>query len=675
MSGAAEPVKDVELAINEAAKLLASQPLLAAERAQHILRSSPGHPLASLLLGMARRNHGAIASAIEILQPLAGAHPKWAPAHYELGVTFGLAGRARDAVAALHYAARLKPDIGEAWLLIADHMIALGDPASADLAYANHLAVSTGNPELLAPAAALCDGRHAEAERLLRAHLDQHPTDAAALRMLAEVAARLGRYGDAEDILARCLEVAPDFTAARHSYAVVLVNQNKTVEALAEIAKLLAVDPENPSYRNLQANALTQIGEYEHAIDAFAGVLANYPSNAKIWLAYGHSLKTAGRRDDSIAAYRRSIELAPALGEAYWSLANLKTFRFAGSDIESMRAQIARPDLPAEDRMHFHFALGKALEDKREYAESFVQYAEGNRVRRASLPAEAYVADETTAYVRRNKALFSAEFLRQREGWGCKDRDPIFIVGLPRAGSTLVEQILSSHSQVEGTMELADVGQMAHSLIDRFRKSDPSPYPELLAKLEADEFRALGERYLRQTRIHRKSGAPIFIDKMPNNWTHIGFIHLMLPNAKIIDARRHPLSCCFSNFKQHFTRGQYFTNSLEDIGRFCRDYVDLMAHFDAVLPGRVHRVIYERMVEDTETEVRRLLAYCDLPFEDACLRFYETDRAVHSPSSEQVRQPIFREGVDQWRNYEPWLGPLKEALGPVLETYPADPAP
>jgi predicted Zn-dependent protease len=675
MSGVPEPVETLDAAINQAARLLSSKPTLAAERALEILRTSPNHPLATLLLGMARRNHGAIVAAIEILEPLAGAHPRWAPVHYELGVTFGIAGRPAQAVASLRRAVRLKPDIGDAWRLIADYLIEMGDPAGADLAYANHLAVSTRDPRLIAPAAAICEDRIADAETLLRAHLEQHPTDAVALRMLAEAVARVGRYADAEDLLARCLAVAPGFTPARYNYAVVLAKQNKTAESLAEIGKLLAAEPGNPSYLNLQANALTRIGEYDQAIDAFAAVLADYPSNAKIWLAYGHALKTAGHRGDCITAYRRGIELAPALGEAYFSLANLKTFRFAPSDIDAMRAQLARADLSGEDRVHFHFALGKALEDAGDYAGSFEQYAEGNRVRRAGILQGSYVADETTAYVRRSKGLFSADFFRQREGWGCRDRDPIFIVGLPRSGSTLVEQILSSHSMVEGTMELHDVGQITHSLVDRAKQSGPSLYPEVVANLGADEFRALGERYLRQTRIQRKSGTPFFIDKMPNNWAHVGLIHLMLPNAKIIDARRHPLSCCFSNFKQHFSRGQHFTYSLEDVGRFYRDYVDLMAHFDKVLPGRIHRVIYERMVEDTETEIRRLLAYCDLPFEDACLRFYETDRAVRTPSSEQVRQPIFRDGVERWRHYEPWLDPLKEALGPVLAAYPANPEP
>ena len=674
MIGTTDPVGSEESRINEAAKLLATQPRVAAQRALEMLRDRPDDSRALLLLGMARRSQGAIDESLAILQPLAARYPDWAPAHYEFGVTLGLAGRNRDAVAALHYAARLQPDIGAAWLLIADHMIALGDPVRADLAYANHLAVRTGNPKLLAPAGALCEGRYDEAERLLLAHLEQYPADAAAMRLHAEVAARLDRYDDAEAILARCLQVAPDSAIARYNYAVVLGKQNKTVAALAEITRLLATDPQNPSYRNLQANTLTAIREYDGALEAFSGVLAEYPSNAKIWLAYGHALKTVGRLDESIAAYRHSIELAPALGEAYWSLANLKTFRFAAADVAAMRAQLARADLATDDRLHFEFALGKALEDARDYAGSFSHYDTGNRLRRASLPPGSYIADETTAYVRRAKAVFTAEFLAQRSGWGCADRDPIFVVGLPRSGSTLLEQILSSHSLVEGTNELHEVGLIMRSLVDQPGRPGVALYPDILKQRNADDIRALGERYLRETRVQRKTGAPFFVDKMPNNWTHVGLIHLMLPNAKIIDARRHPLSCGWSNFKQLYARGQYFTYSLEDIGRCYRDYVDLMAHFDALLPGRVHRVIYEKMVEDTAAEVRRLLAYCGLPFEESCLRFYETERAVQTPSSEQVRQPIFRSGMEQWQHYEPWLGPLKQALGPVLDLYPAVPA-
>jgi tetratricopeptide (TPR) repeat protein len=387
-------------------------------------------------------------------------------------------------------------------------------------------------------------------------------------------------------------------------------------------------------------------------------------------MSYGHSLKTAGRQSQSIAAYRKAIELSPQLGDAYWSLANLKTFRFTPAEIAAMRKQLARTDLAAEDRYHVHFALGKALEDAHEFAASFEHYAEGNRLRRAAIH---YDPDRTTGSVDRSRQLFSTDFFAARAGAGAPEPDPIFIVGLPRAGSTLVEQILASHSLVEGTMELPDITAIVQSLTRPREGGTSSRYPEIVASLGHAELRGLGERYLAQTRIQRKTGAPFFIDKMPNNWAYVGLIALILPNAKIIDARRHPLSCCFSGFKQHFARGQHFSYSLDDIGRYYRDYVALMAHFDAVLPGRVHRVIYERMVEETEDEVRRLLEYCGLPFEDACLRFYENARAVRTASSEQVRRPIFRDAVEHWRNYEPWLGPLKTALGPVLDAYPDTP--
>jgi hypothetical protein len=395
-------------------------------------------------------------------------------------------------------------------------------------------------------------------------------------------------------------------------------------------------------------------------------VLADYPNNARVWMSYGHALKTTNRSSECVQTYRKSIELAPHLGEAYWSLANLKTFRFTPADIEAMQAQLATTNLTDDDRLQFHFALGKAFEDARQFTESFQHYAEGNRLRRTGV---GYDADANIEQMQRSRALFTPEFFAARAGQGTQAPDPIFIVGLPRSGSTLLEQILSSHPLVEGTMELADIVNMARELGGPHARVQGA-YPESIAALDENALRSLGERYLEQTRIYRRTDAPFFIDKLPNNFAHTGLIHLILPRAKIIDARRHPLGCCFSNFKQHFARGQHFTYSLDDLGRYYRGYVQLMAHFDAVLPGRVHRVIYERMIEDTEGEVRRLLDHCGLPFDERCLRFYENERAVRTASSEQVRRPIYREGVDHWQHYEPWLGPLKSALGSVLEHYP-----
>jgi predicted Zn-dependent protease len=670
MSATPEPVGTLEVALAHARHLLQQDPSAAAEQAVEILKAVPGHPVAQLLLGVARRSSGAAAEAIQILTALSQQQPQWAAAHFELGLAFGAHRQGDEAVVALRRAVALKPDLPDAWRTLADHLAAAGDAEGADRAYAQHIRYSTRDPRLLDAGIALAENQIPVAEALLREHLKLHPTDVAAIRMFAEVAARLGRYADAEALLERCLELAPSFLGARHNYAYVLHRQNKLAKSLEQLERLLSGDPRNPGFRNLQAAVLGRAGEYDRALQIYAGVVKEYPSNAKVWMSYGHALKTAGQQGDCVTTYRRAIELSPQLGEAYWSLANLKTFRFSEPDLTVMQEQLRRNDLSDEDRFHFHFSLGKAFEDAREYAKSFQHYEQGNAIRRAMIH---YDADENSQQMRRSKELLTREFFATRENWGSSAPDPIFIVGLPRSGSTLLEQILSSHPLVEGTMELPDIIDMVRSLGGGRVRGEASKYPEILAELSAEELRALGEQYIANTRIQRKSDAPFFIDKMPNNFAHIGLIQLILPRARIIDARRHPMGCCFSGFKQHFARGQHFTYGLDDIGRYYRDYVELMAHFDVALPGRVHRVIYETMVDDTETEVRRLLDYCGLPFDQRCLRFYENERAVRTASSEQVRQPIYRDGLDHWQHYEPWLEPLKHALGPVLESYPEVP--
>jgi tetratricopeptide (TPR) repeat protein len=661
----------LEVALSHAARLLSAQPALAAEQATEILKVVPDHPVATLLLAVAHRSCGDPGSALERLQQLCRKQPRWAAAQYELGTTLGSLGQGEAAMAALRRAVALKPDMADAWRALAEHLTAIGDTPGADTAYARHIKAATKDPRLLAPAAALVENRIPEAEALLREHLKRYPTDVAALRMLAEVAARLRRYPDAQALLERCLELAPSFEAARHNYATVLNRQGKAAAALPQVEQLLASDPRNPGYRNLKAAILANVGDYAGSARIYEEVLQQFPQQPKVWMSYGHSLKTSGRLADAVAAYRRAIAMGPNLGEAYWSLANLKTYRFSAADVLAMRNALARDDLSEEDRLHFEFSLGKALEDEASYEQSFTHYAKGNRIRRKSHP---YSTEQNLSFVRRSQALFTREFFAARAGSGAEAGDPIFILGLPRAGSTLLEQILASHSLVEGTMELPDVPQIARELAARNgRAGDEAAFFQVVADLTSAELRALGERYLDGTRFLRKTDAPFFIDKMPNNCLYVGLIHLILPNARIIDARRHPLACCFSCFKQHFARGQNFTYGLEDLGRYYRDYVELMAHFDAVLPGRVHRIFYEAMVADTDAEVRRLLAHCRLPFEQGCLRFYENERAVRTASSEQVRQPIFREAVDHWRHYERWLEPLKAALGPVLSAYPGVP--
>ena len=667
MSGqvTAEPVGSIEVALAHGTRLLDRAPELAAEQAREILKLTPAHPAARLLLGIAERRRGEPESARQLLQALVEEQPRWAAARYELGLALVALGSGEQAVAELRRATELSPEMPDAWRALADVLAAVGDDAGAERARARFLRASVRDPRLIAAGAALCENRIPDAEALLRRHLKEHATDIAAIRMFAEVAGRLGRYLDAENLLARCLELAPRFDGARHNYAVALTRQGKHAAALAQVEQLLGFEPRNPGYRSLHAAALGALGDYDRAIEVYAGILEEFPRQPKLWMSYGHALKTAGRSAEGIAAYRRAVELDAGLGEAWWSLANLKTYRFADADIELMQRQLERADLPVEERFHFHFALGKALEDRRLYAESFAHYRDGNAQRRRLVHFD---VDRLHALVERTRQFFTPELLAARAGQGAPDPDPIFIVGLPRAGSTLVEQILSSHSQVEGTMELPDLPAIAMEVGGQ--GGGPARYPQALGDLDAEGLRALGARYLESTRIQRKLGRPFFIDKLPNNFLHVGLIHLILPNARIIDARRHPLGCCVAAFKQHFARGQNYTYDLAELGAYYRAYVELMAHFDAVLPGRIHRVLYERMVADTEGEVRRLLTYCGLDFEPATLRFYENERAVRTASSEQVRSPIYREGVDQWRAYEPWLEPLKNALGPVLDVYP-----
>jgi tetratricopeptide (TPR) repeat protein len=660
----------LDVALGHAARLLEKDAALAAMQANEILKAVPGHPHARLILGAAHRIGGHTAQALAVLEPLAAEQPRSAPAHLELAIAQGESGRTPEAIESLRRALKIKPDSVDAWRVLADYLDAAGDSAEADRARARYLKAATKDPRLMEAAASLVENDLPRADARLRSHLARYPTDIAALRMLAEVAGRLRRYSDAQTLLERCLELAPSFDAARQNYAVVLNRQSKAAAALPQVDQLLAKEPRNPGYLNLKAAVLANLGDYAESIEVYEKVLKDFPQQPKIWMSYGHSLKTAGRQDDSVAAYRRAIAMQPTLGEAFWSLANLKTFRFSAVEIGAIRATLGRDDLTDDDRLHFEFSLAKALEDAGAYEESFGHYAEGNAVRKKLHP---YNAAESARYVERCIRQYTPQFFAARRSAGAVSAAPIFIIGLPRAGSTLLEQILSSHSLVEGTMELPDLPQIARDLAIHDGAEGETPFFDAVEALTAGELTALGERYLESTRVYRKTSAPFFIDKLPNNWLYVGLIQLILPNAKIIDARRHPLGCCLSAFKQHFARGQNFSYDLVDLAGYYRDYVRLMAHIDEVLPGRMHRVFYEDTICDTEAQIRRLLGYCGLPFEEECLRFYENDRAVRTASSEQVRRPIFREGMDQWRHYEPWLSQLKETLGPVLEHYPAVP--
>jgi tetratricopeptide (TPR) repeat protein len=531
--------------------------------------------------------------------------------------------------------------------------------------------VAAGDRRFQRAAAAFRENRPELAEVLARQFLDAYPDDVNGLKLLADTLGRQEKHEEAEQLLARCIALAPGFVAARHSHVRALLSLNKIEQAHAQIDGLLAQDPDNPAHRNLKALAYMMVGDYVNTVTEYEKVLKSEPKGPGPWMAHAVSLRTLGRYEESVAAYRGIIAKFPRLGEAYWSLANLKTFRFTEAEIASMRALLERSDLTVDSKIHLRFALGKALEDTGQYADAFEQYREGNAIRRATMD---YNAELTTAHVSNSIALFTEEFFASRAGQGCQAADPIFVVGMPRSGSTLIEQILSSHSMIEATTELRIVPYLVLTRLGRKRVLDTLiPYPESVRGLGADELKALGEEYLERSRMHRRLGRSYFVDKLPENCGHIGLIHSMLPNAKIIDVRRHPMACCFSCFKQDFPPGQHFSYNQTDLGRYYSDYVRHMAHYDQVLPGLVHRVIYEELIDDPEAEVRRLFDYLGLPFEQQCLRFYENDRPIRTASSEQVRMPIFKEGLDHWRHFEPWLGPLKKALGPVLDSYPAVP--
>jgi tetratricopeptide (TPR) repeat protein len=522
-------------------------------------------------------------------------------------------------------------------------------------------------PEL-AEARKLIDAEQFEkAEVAVRKHLHQNPRDVAALTMLGEIAGRFGYLPQAEEILRKALALAPAYAEAQLHLANTLHGRKQSDEALAILADLLSRDPENLSALGFKASILIALRRMDDGLAVHRQMLELAPEQAPQWITYAYLLKTIGKQQESIGAYRQSLALNPAQGAAWWSLANLKTVKFDAEDVAAMEAGLAGAQ-DRDSRIQLHFALGKGLGDQGRFAESFDHYALGNSLRRAEL-----LFDNTRLAqdVSKAKAVFTTGYFAERAGAGSQARDPIFIVSMHRAGSTLIEQILASHPMVEGTEELFDIQNIAGRIAGA--KGQGDSWLDDISHLSVNELRALGETYLKTTRQRRTTDRPYFTDKMPGNWIFAGLIRSILPNARIIDVRRHPMACCFANFAQYYAAGLHYSYDLEDLGSYYRDYLRMMAHFDTVAPGAIYRLSYETIVQNFESEVRRLLRYLDLPFDSACLRFYETDRAIHTPSSEQVRQPINQDGMTFWRNYEPWLGPLRTALGSALETYPAVP--
>ena len=635
----------------------------AAVSCERLLEIAPDNIDALYTLAVTQRMQRRIPAALATLDQLIAINSSYGRAWQERGHCLRDADRPEEAFAAYQRAVTHNGALAASWRMLKNLHGAAGREDAADFAFAQYSHLSALPPELLSVASFIQEGRIYKAEQLCRAFLQRNGHHVEAMRLLAEIGMKFNAYDEAEFLLESCKVLAPDNVSAHYDYVKVLRKRQKFELALSEASELREKEPENPEFEMLYANENLAVGNFDEAMLVYEALLASMPNNPGINLTYGHALKTVGRQDDAIAAYRRAYVIRPDNGDAYWSLANLKTYRFGDHEIAQMSEREALSSTALDDRYHLCFALGKALEDRGDYAEAFEYYERGNRLKSEELK---YDPVRLSNEMRLQRELVTPELLDCFADAGCDAPDPIFIIGLPRAGSTLLEQILASHSQVEGTMELPNIFALAYRL-DRQRLVGEEPeYPGNLSDLTHEDVTQFGEEFIRDTHVYRKQGTPYFIDKMPNNFRHIGLIHMILPKAKIIDARRGAMGCCFSGFKQLFAEGQEFTYGLNEIGTYYRDYVELMDHWDAVLPGKILRVHYEDVVADLETQVRRILDYCDLPFEEACLNFHENDRAVRTASSEQVRQPIFKSGVDQWENFSAHLDPLRKILGPEL---------
>jgi tetratricopeptide (TPR) repeat protein len=630
----------------------------ALEAAQALIARVPENRDVLYMIAVNQRYLGRPAEALGTLARLQALHPGYSRLFQERGHCHVALRAPGAALEAYLQAVNINPALPASWEALRVLFRACGQLDDSQNAAGHVAKLKTLAPAVVTATSLFSDGEVYAAEEIIRPHLKANPTDVEGMRLLARIGMKLDILDDAEFLLESVLEFSPKYHPARYDYVRVLLQRHRNATALAETKILLQADPQNRDYRAAYASACVGLGNYEEAISTYRDLLREAPHAPDIHLSVGHALKTLGRQQEAIDSYRSAAQVNPNFGDAYWSLANLKTYRFADDDIARMRAAEAHPDIALADRYHLCFALGKALEDRAAYADSFAYYARGNALKKDELK---YRPETTERNARLQMSVFTPAFVASKSGVGCERPDPIFIVGLPRAGSTLLEQILASHSQVEGTMELADITRMVVRLQGRTYDETAPLYPGVLRDIPAAELRELGEKYLADTRIYR-SGKPFFIDKNPNNFRHLGLIHLILPNAKIIDARREPMACCFSNFKQLFASGQEFTYGLEDIARYYRSYVALMAHWETVLPGKILRVQHEDVVDNLERNVRRMLDFCGLDFEPQCLDFHKTRRSVRTASSEQVRQPIFRDGLDQWQRFEPWLGELRQAL-------------
>ena len=655
----ASPISRIEAEVLQARAFIEKRQFgRALAGAQALLAEVPENRDVLYISAVCQRYLGQIAEALRTLERLESHHPDYGRLFQERGHCLRAVREPTAAIASYQQAVALNSTLSASWSSLADLYRAMGQVAEAHLAAANVEALAKLPAPVVAATNVLSEGDLYGAEDIVRRFLLKQNDNVEAMRLLAKIGVRQEVLDDAEFLLESVLLLAPEYRAARQDYANVLLLRHKFVRALEETNLLLKWDPKNRDYQTLRATAHVGLGNHEEALTIYRKLVAESPRAADLHLSIAHALKTIGQQSLAVEAYRTAARVQPGFGDAYWSLANLKTYRFTDDEVAQMTEFEAGKTTARTDRFHLCFALGKALEDQGKFAESFTYYERGNTLKRSESRFDIETIERSATL---QTQVCTREFFAARAGVGCKRPDPIFIVGLPRAGSTLLEQILASHSQVEGTMELAEIPRLALHLQGRERIDVSPRYPGVLADLTTEDFQRFGEKYLEDTKVFR-SNKPYFIDKMPNNFRHIGLIHLILPNAKIIDARREPMACCFSNFKQLYASGQEFTYSVEDVARYYRCYVELMNHWDEALPGKILRVQHEDVVDDLDANVRRILDFCELAFESSCLEFHKTSRSVRTASSEQVRQPIYKDGLDQWRHFEPWLEPLKRAL-------------
>ena len=681
-------MSEAEGSVREAQRLLGQgAPDAAAGLMEEVLAAEPDNHEARYALAVARRHQHRWPQALDTLGAVLEARPGFGRAHQEVGYNYIALRNLPRAGAAFERAIAADPSLVNSWKCLAKLYHDAGNTERLAEVTDQLGFLETLPAELLAVIGYLSEDRLADAERLCKRFLQSNRTHVEGMRLLAEIATRNRAYGEAEFVLESCVEFHPEHRNARLQYVNILMRMQKFARAHEQAERLLrevetgglAVSgggqgvlhrpADEDSVRALYAAACAGVGKNADAIESFERLMRRHPDNHFYPVSLAHVRKAEGDIDAAIGLYRKAYALKPDHGDAYWSLANTKSHEFTEEELTRMEALVADASTGENDRIQVCFALGDAWERRREYERSFEFYQRGNALKQ---PSTYHSPDHLQVRVDGQVEVCTKALFERRRGLGCDAPDPVFVVGLPRAGSTLLEQILSSHSAVDGTMELHNVLNLAKRLRGRDAPGETPRYPRILGELEDDYFRRFGEQFIEDTRAYRGT-APYFVDKMPNNFFHVGLIRLILPNAKVIDARRHPMACCFSGYKQLFGEGQEFSYGLREIGNYYRQYVRLMDHWDRVLPGFVLRVEHEDVVEDLEGQVRRILAFCRLPFERSCVDYHRTERSIRTPSSEQVRQPIYRSGLEQWRHYERWLGPMKEALGPdVRERYGVD---